>query len=119
MGCSIRSTRRDPEGGGSGACAVVCAATTTLRDYPAHEETAAIGAVGEGGVSWMMDDAAHRASRAPPSAVESEYVYSPQVATTSGAGDRYFGIERSVLVVGRVRMSCVDDRAHVPCRNAK
>ena len=32
----------------------------------------------------------------------------PRVVTIMGTGDGYFGMERSVLVAGRARMSCTD-----------
>ena len=45
----------------------------------------------------------------------------PRVVTIMGAGDGYFGMERSVLVVGRARMSCTDrtaGRATMSCSAA-
>ena len=44
-------------------------------------------------------------------ATESEYMRVPRVVIAMGTGDGYFGIERSVVVVARARMSCTDRTA--------
>ena len=43
--------------------------------------------------------------------MESEYVRVSRAVTMMGVGDGYFGMDRSVLVVGRARMSCTDRAA--------